>query len=300
MYLSHFRLQEYPFSLTPDPAFFFETAAHRDALNVLQAALRIGEGFIKVTAEIGLGKTLLCRLLLRQLGDSFVTAYIPDPMLSPHSLRIALAGELGVSPHMFRTDERLLRGIQKTLLANATQKKRTVLLIDEAHQLTPKTLESVRLLTNLETEKSKLLQVVIFGQPELDRRLVQPGLRQLRQRISFECTLAPLTAADTSVYVAHRMTLAGAPAPVFNDAALRGIYAATRGTPRLINLVCHKSLLAAFGGGGKIVLPKHVKRAVADSKLALGNRPHARSRWWPTGFGLPTPRLPGTFAESAR
>ena len=299
MYLSHFRLQEYPFSLTPDTAFFFETAAHRDALNVLHAALRIGEGFIKVTAEIGLGKTLLCRLLLRELDDSFVTAYIPDPLLSPHSLRVALAEELGVSPRQFKTDERLLRGIQKTLLANAKRGQRTVLLIDEAHQLEPKTLESVRLLTNLETEKSKLLQVVIVGQPELDRRLQQPGLRQLRQRISFECTLAPLTEVDTRVYVAHRMALAGAPEPVFSDAALHGIYAATRGTPRLINLICHKALLAAFGGGGNSVLPTHVKRAVADSKLALGNR-RRTSWWWPTGIDLPALRRPMPFAESAR
>lgn len=300
MYLTHFGLKEFPFSLTPDTAFFFESAAHRDALNVLHAALRFGEGFIKVTAEIGLGKTLLCRLLLRQLDAGFTTAYVPDPLLSPHSLRVALAEELSVSPRLFGTDEQLLRGIQKKLLGIAKRGRRTVLLIDEAHQLAPKTLESVRLLTNLETEKAKLLQVVIIGQPELDRRLLQPCLRQLRQRISFECTLEPLSAVDTGVYVAHRMARAGAAkAAVFSDAAIRKIYAATGGTPRLINLLCHKSLLAAYGGGGATVQPIHVKRAIVDSPLALGGPIPGKSSWWPTSLALPTWRRPGLATSRA-
>lgn len=280
MYLKHFGFNELPFSLTPDTGFFFETASHGEALNTLHAALRLGEGFIKVTAEIGLGKTLLCRLLLRQLDDRFVTAYVPDPLLSPHSLRVALAEELSVDFDRNGTDEQLLRGIQQQLVANSTAGRQTVLLIDEAHQLATDTLESVRLLTNLETEKSKLLQVVIIGQPELDRRLEQPQLRQLRQRISFDCTLKPLGLADTAVYIAHRLSRAGnPPAPQFCERAVKQIFNASRGTPRLINMLCHKSLLAAYGSGEPNVLASHAKRAVADSRATLGLSGSGHSGW---------------------
>lgn len=288
MYLSHFGFHEYPFSLTPDTDFFYKSASHRDALNVLRTALHMGEGFIKVTAEIGLGKTLLCRLLLRNLDANFVTAYIPDPLLSPHSLRVALAEELSIPLDAFRTDEQLLRGIQQRLIANAERGQRTVVLIDEAQQLAPNTLESVRLLTNLETEKSKLLQVVIVGQPELDRRLKQPELRQLRQRISFECFLRPLDADDTRVYIAHRVSRAGAQtAALFSSAAARKIYAASRGTPRLINMLCHKALLAAFGRGETTVRASHAKRAIADSLSTLNATQVRRARRGLFGLTLP-------------
>lgn len=300
MYLSHFELREFPFSLTPDTDFFFESAAHRAALNTLHAALRIGEGFIKVTAEIGLGKTLLCRLLLRELDEHYVTAYIPDPLLSPHSLRVALAEELRVSPKLFKTDEQLLRGIQRKLLNSAASGKRAVLLIDEAHQLEFKTLESVRLLTNLETEKAKLLQVVIIGQPELDRRLMEPSLRQLRQRITFDCTLGPLSAEDAGVYIEHRLAKAGARSPfLFSPGAVRAIYRASGGTPRLINMLCHKALLAAYGGGGTTVQTRHAKRAVADSRLAIGTAAGRTRRWWPFGPGRASWRGGRLAAERA-
>ncbi|NND60643.1 MAG: AAA family ATPase, partial [Gammaproteobacteria bacterium] len=178
MYLEHFGFRELPFSLTPDTEFFFGSAHHRDVLNVLRVALRSGEGFIVVSAEIGLGKTLLCRLLLRELDDEFTTAFIPDPQLSPRALRIALAEELGVNLRSSWTEEQVLRHVQRELMSQARSGRKVLLLLDEAHQLPPQTLESVRLLTNLETEKSKLLQVVLFGQPELDRRLLHPTLRQ--------------------------------------------------------------------------------------------------------------------------
>lgn len=282
MYLDHFGLTEYPFSLTPDTEFFFESASHRDALNTLHAALRLGEGFNKVTAEIGLGKTLLCRLLLRELDESFVTAYVPDPLLSPHSLRFALARELAVATPDHCSDEQLLRAITERLLSIAQGGRRTVLLIDEAHQLPRDTLESVRLLTNLETEKSKLLQVVIIGQPELDRRLREPGLRQLRQRIGFDCTLQPLTAADTATYIEHRTALARASrGDLFATGAVERIFRASRGTPRLINMLCHKALLAAFGSGARQVGSVHARRAIADSAAALGASRGGERRWWP-------------------
>ena len=283
MYLSHFGFSEPPFSLTPDTDFFFESASHAEALNTLHAALRLGEGFIKVTAEIGLGKTLLCRLLLRQLDDHFVTAYVPDPLLSPRALRVALAEELSLAVASGDTDAQLLGAVQRQLLANAADGRRTVLVIDEAHQLASDTLESVRLLTNLETEKAKLLQVVVVGQPELDRRLAQPALRQLRQRISFDCTLQPLNLADTGTYIAHRLARASnGQKPVFTDAAVAAIFKASRGTPRLINMLCHKALLAAWGTGVRCVDGSHARRAIADSQSAVravgANRPPWR-RW---------------------
>ena len=290
MYLEHFGLNEYPFSLTPDTDFFFESAGHRDALNTLHAALRLGEGFNKVTAEIGLGKTLLCRLLLRELDDSFVTAYVPDPLLSPRSLRAALARELSIEGDDDWQDERLLHAIQSRLVDIAKHGRRTVLLIDEAHELPRETLESVRLLTNLETEKSKLLQVVIIGQPELDRRLGEPGLRQLRQRIGFACTLQPLTASDTATYIGHRASRAGArAAPLFSAAAVAHIFRASRGTPRLVNLLCHKSLLVAFGNGAAQVSVTHARRAASDSLAALGSLRGQQPRWWRFGRLLAAP-----------
>lgn len=287
MYLEHFGFREFPFSLTPDTDYFFANGTHRDVLNVLHLALRSGEGFIAVSAEIGLGKTLLCRLLLRELDAEFTTAYIPDPLLSPRSLRVALAAELDIGVPENSTGENLLRRIQHHLLTEAAAGRRVVLLLDEAHQLPPETLEAVRLLTNLETEKSKLLQVVLFGQPELDRRMADPSLRQLRQRIGFHCSLAPFDRDATATYVAHRLRVAGSQLdPVFSASALNAIHDASAGTPRLINMLCHKALMAAFGCGDRAVNATHARRAISDSghAVATGSPIRARlARWLSRG-----------------
>jgi MSHA biogenesis protein MshM len=197
MYREFFKLREHPFSLTPDTDFWFGAAGHRDAMNVLCAMLRLGEGFIKVSGEIGLGKTLLCRQLLKELDNQFLTAYIPDPQLSPYGLVCAVADEIGAGTLNENARDRLMTFIRNRLLYLAQQGKRVVLVIDEAHQLPDVTFETLRLLTNLETEKYKLLQVVIVGQPELDIRLAQPSMRQLNQRISFTCTLSPMSFSAT-------------------------------------------------------------------------------------------------------
>ncbi|MBT8143585.1 MAG: AAA family ATPase, partial [Gammaproteobacteria bacterium] len=281
MYLEHFGFRELPFSLTPDTEFFFGSAHHRDVLNVLRVALRSGEGFIVVSAEIGLGKTLLCRLLLRELDDEFTTAFIPDPQLSPRALRIALAEELGVNLRSSWTEEQVLRHVQRELMSQARSGRKVLLLLDEAHQLPPQTLESVRLLTNLETEKSKLLQVVLFGQPELDRRLLHPTLRQLRQRVGFHCTLQPLDRDATAVYIAHRVNVAGARIdPLFSPSAVRRIHNASGGTPSVINVLWHKSLMAAFGSGDYVVNRHHAQRAVADSLIMVGAADSGHVPWW--------------------
>ena len=229
-------------------------------------ALRSGEGFIKVTGEVGLGKTLICRKLLNGLGDDFVTAYIPNPHLSPASMRFALAEELGLDPSGTSTQEQLLRLIAQRLLELARAGKRVVLCLDEAQELPDQTLEAVRLLTNLETEKFKLLQVVLFGQPELEQRLAQPHLRQLKQRITFSHVLLPLTRAAADDYVNHRLRVAGyRGAPLFTAPALDAIYAASNGTPRLINVLCHKALLSAFGPGAHQVVARHARAAIEDT-----------------------------------
>ncbi|HET7587064.1 MAG TPA: AAA family ATPase [Gammaproteobacteria bacterium] len=268
MYLEHFGLKTYPFSLTPDTEFFFASPTHREALNVLLVALRGGEGFIKVTGEVGLGKTLLCRQLLNALGDGFVTAYVPNPHLSAASMRLALACELGLKrPRNAYTQQDLLTWLNAALLRLASHRRQVVLCLDEAQQLPDETLEAVRLLTNLETEKRKLLQVVLFGQPELDRRLAERHLRQLKQRITFSYRLAPMDRPMMADYVAHRLRVAGYRGPsLFSAGALKRLYKASGGTPRLVNVLCHKSLMAAFGPGADRVDGRAMRNAIRDTE----------------------------------
>lgn len=267
MYREFFKLREHPFSLTPDTDFWFDAAGHRDAMNVLCAMLRLGEGFIKVTAEIGLGKTLLCRKLLKELDNQFLTAYIPDPQLSPYGLICAVADEIGAGMPDEYVRDRLMTQIRHRLLSLAEQGRRVVLVIDEAHQLPDVTLETLRLLTNLETEKFKLLQVVIVGQPELNFRLAQPGMRQLNQRISFSCTLSPMSFAATAGYIFHRIHVADCRSELrFTDSAIRQICKASQGIPRIINVLCHKALMVAYGRGEQRITQLHVQRAIEDTE----------------------------------
>lgn len=275
MYEAHFGFRHAPFGLTPDTRFYFSSPTHQEALNTLLVALRSGEGFLKVTGEIGLGKTLLCRQLLSSLGPGFVTAYVPNPAVTPRALFQAVADELGCTGGGHRPDE-LLKAINHRLLENARRGLRTVLVVDEAQALTDHTLEAIRLLTNLETETYKLLQVVLFGQPELDQRLARPELRQLRQRITFTYRLQPLSREQLGAYVRHRLEVAGTSDPaLFGDDALRVLYRASRGIPRLANILCHKSLLAAFGPGRTRVDRSAALAAVSDTDsvtLPLGAR----------------------------
>jgi MSHA biogenesis protein MshM len=267
MYLQHFGLREYPFSLTPDTGFFFRYGSHQAAHNVLLVALRAGEGFIKVTGEVGTGKTLLCRLLLKTLGEDFVTAYIPNPFLTPAALHMALADELGIGYPRNLGQHRLLKLINDRLIELNAAGRRVVLLLDEAQTLPQPSMEALRLLTNLETEKYKLLQVVLFGQPELDQRLAQSDLRQLRQRITFAHQLSPIDRSGFEGYIAHRLHIAGYQGPtLFRTDALTALYQASRGIPRLINILCHKALLAAYGRGESQVQPLHVRMAALDTE----------------------------------
>ncbi|MDQ2069878.1 ExeA family protein [Natronospira bacteriovora] len=280
LYLPHFGLNEYPFSLTPDTGFYYDSRPHQEALNVLLVALRSGEGFLKVTGEVGLGKTLLCRMLLDALREEAITAYIPNPHLSPASMRLAVARELGIHVNEGLSQEQLLQVIQDRLLLLARDNRPVILVLDEAQQLPEATLEAIRLLTNLETEKRKLIQVVMFGQPELDERLSRPSVRQLRQRITFSYRLLPLDRAAIEDYVRHRLRVAGyRGAPLFTAAAIRGLYRGSAGTPRLINVLAHKALMAAWGEGADQIRAGHVRRAIADTE---GAPPRGSRRFsWP-------------------
>lgn len=294
MYREFFKLREHPFSLTPDTDFWFDAAGHRDAMNVLLAMLRLGEGFIKVSAEIGLGKTLLCRQLLKELDSEFITAYVPDPQLSPYGLICAVADEIGGGTEEQYAKDRVMTFIRTRLLSLAEQGKRVVLVIDEAHQLPEITFETLRLLTNLETEKFKLLQVVIVGQPELNTRLSQPSMRQLNQRISFSCSLSPMSLKATAGYIFHRIRVADCRSKLrFTDDAIRQICKSSGGIPRVINVLCHKSLMVAYGRGDFRITTEHVERAVDDTDLA------SRSGSWRNPFatmrGLLFPPPRGSF-----
>ncbi len=265
MYLEHFHLNELPFSITPDTTFFMNRSGYQDALNVLLITLRSGEGFIKVTGEVGVGKTLLCRMLLRSLGPEYVTAYIHNPYLKPDSLLFAIADELNV-PYTERVSQyTLLKLITNTLMKLHEEGKHVVVCLDEVQAMPVKTLETLRLLTNLETEKSKLIQVVLFGQPELDSLLNQPSIRQLKQRITFSYRLLPLNRIAVNKYIQHRLHIAGYPDDrLFSRKAIDRIYKHSGGIPRLINIIGHKSLLSAYGEGGRRVTHKHVAQAVED------------------------------------
>lgn len=265
MYLEHFHLNELPFSITPDTTFFMNRSGYQDALNVLLITLRSGEGFIKVTGEVGVGKTLLCRMLLRSLAPEYVTAYIHNPYIKPDSLLFAIADELNV-PYTERVSQyTLLKLLTNTLMKLHEEGKRVVVCLDEVQAMPVKTLEVLRLLTNLETEKSKLIQVVLFGQPELDSLLNQPSIRQLKQRITFAYRLLPLNRIAVNKYIQHRLHIAGCQDDqLISRKAIDQIYKYSGGIPRLINIIGHKSLLSAYGEGNRRVTHKHVAQAVED------------------------------------
>lgn len=269
MYKAHFGLRELPFGITPDTSFFFACTNYQEALNTLIVATHHGEGFIKITGEVGIGKTLLCRKFMSTLDKDFVTAYIPNPLLEPRTLMLALADELEIPQDQNVDQHQLLKAINHRLLVLAHEGKRVVLCLDEAQAMPLETLEALRLLTNLETEKRKLLQIVMFGQPELDRKLEQEAIRQLNQRVTFHYHLGPLSREDLEYYVSHRLSVAGyTGSRLFDRGAVRALYAASGGLPRLVNVLAHKALMLAYGQGKQQVVARHVKAAARDTGAA--------------------------------
>jgi MSHA biogenesis protein MshM len=299
MYLQHFGLHEAPFSLTPDTSFFFACSSYQEALNTLLVAVRNGEGFIKITGEVGSGKTLLCRKFLSALNQGrqsttligtqdqsvpaapaarFITAYIPNPYLEPRALLLALVDEFRLPIGKDADQHQLLKGLTGTLLECARNGPRVLVCLDEAQAMPLESLEVLRLLTNLESEKRKLLQVVLFGQPELDDHLSHHSVRQLRQRISFQYDLKGLRKDELDRYLRHRLSVAGfSGETLFSKSAVAKLQRHTGGIPRLVNIVAHKALMLAFGDGLQQVLVRHVRDAAADT-------PEVRRDWRSFGF----------------
>ena len=276
MYRAHFGLRESPFGLTPDTSFAFSCNAHQEALNTLVVATSSGEGFIKITGEVGTGKTLLCRRFLSTLDERCITAYIPNPSLDSRGLMVALADELRLRLEPGADQHQLLKQLNHALLDFAREGRRVVVCLDEAQAMPLETLEALRLLSNLETEKRKLLQVVLFGQPELDDKLGHESVRQLRQRITFQSHLGTLTRRELELYVAHRLRIAGYTGHrLFTASAVAQLYRCSRGVPRLVNVIANKALLLVYAEGEYEVRKRHVRLAAKDTPAAC--RP---SRWW--------------------
>lgn len=276
MYLTHFGLVERPFGITPDTEYAYSLASHQEALNTLLIALKSGEGFTKITGEVGTGKTMLCRRFLATLGEEYISAYLPNPgLLTPHSLLMAVADELGLRLESGEQQFQLIKHINQRLLDLADEGKTVVFCVDEAQAAPLESLEALRLLSNLETEKRKLLHLVLFGQPELDVKLADPSVRQLLQRIAFHHRMQGLRREELEQYLSHRLRVAGyRGSPIFSRPALRRLYQYSRGIPRLVNILAHKSLLAAFGEGKVVVGRSHVIEAVRDTE---GIKVHP---WW--------------------
>ncbi|MCD4698953.1 MAG: AAA family ATPase [Phycisphaerae bacterium] len=268
MYLNHYKLKELPFSVTPDPKFLFPTAQHRTALNHLLFGIRQRKGFVLLTGEVGAGKTTLCRKLLNNLGEDYHTALILNPKLTATQLLRSIVAEFGIDN---RCRDRLtcITRLNSFLLKVNDAGGGVVLIIDEAQDMSTELLETVRLLSNLETDSRKLLQIVLVGQPELRLKINSPALRQLAQRITVRYHLAAMNRTETAGYLHHRLLVAGGAGEVrFNEEAIDEIYNYSGGTPRLINAISDRTLLAGFLKGAGDLDGKTVRLAICDMKEA--------------------------------
>jgi len=276
MYAQYFGLSERPFSLAPDPRYLYLSDVHREALAHLLYGLGEGGSFVVLTGEVGTGKTTVCRALLEQLPAEVDVAMIFNPRLTSVELLSLVCDELQIPYAAGTTSLKVLvDALSRALLDAHARGRRTVLIIDEAQNLSTRVLEEIRLLTNLETTKEKLLQVILIGQPELADHLARPNLRQLAQRVTARYHLRPFTEEETQRYVAHRMEIAGQRQPIFTRLAIRTAHRLSHGIPRLLNTICDRALLGAYATGQTRVKEKVVRRA---AKEVLGRR-SLRRRW---------------------
>jgi general secretion pathway protein A len=265
MYLEYYGLSEMPFNITPDPKFLFLSPTHRDAIQHLKYGVEEKKGFIVLIGEVGCGKTTLCRQFLNELhGDDYDTALILNPRITETQLLKAILTELGETAKGRSTND-LVAQVNKVLLERIHAGRNIVLIVDECQNLSFEVLEQLRLLSNLETDKQKLLQIVLIGQPEFKEILNEERLRQLRQRILVNYELKPLDVDQVAHYIHHRITLAGGMGrPCFTNFAVRSICRASRGIPRLVNNLCDKALLAAFVRDSDEVGYWDVRRAIRE------------------------------------
>jgi len=266
MYTNFFGLNEKPFSITPDPRYLFMSERHGEALAHLVYGVTESGGFIQLTGEVGTGKTMLVRtLLLNRMPANANVAVVLNPQLSAREFLISICEELGVAVPKDRSSiKALIDALNKHLLEAHADGRRTILVVDEAQNLSPDVLEEVRLLTNLETAKQKLLQIILIGQEELRDLLARNDLRQLAQRITGRYHLEPLSRDETGDYIEHRLKVAGALGEVFDAGAKREVFRQSQGVPRLINVICDRALLGAYSGGNRRVNRRMIKRAAAE------------------------------------
>jgi general secretion pathway protein A len=271
MYNAYFGFREKPFKLVPNPEYLFLSRSHEEALAHLNYAISQGDGFVEITGEVGTGKTTLCRAFLESLDDQTVAAYIFNPKLGPKQLMRSISDEFGVQ---YRSDDTkdLIDKLNHFLLQKKHERKKVIIVVDEAQNLSKTVLEQLRLLSNLETNKEKLLQIILVGQPELAAMLDSHELRQIGQRISLRYQISPLTLKETQEYIQYRLNIASQKRlPLFDPAAIRLIYAYSKGIPRVINIACDRALIAAFG-----THQRQVTRRVAQTALSeMANRGRA-------------------------
>ncbi|MCC7486824.1 MAG: AAA family ATPase [Burkholderiales bacterium] len=282
MYYSHFGLNQAPFKITPNTEFFFAGGNRGPVLEALVYAVTHGEGIVKVTGEVGSGKTMLCHMLQARLPAHVDTVYIANPSVSPDEILRAIAFELQVPVGRDAPRIEVMQALQEVLVNRYAAGRRVVVFIEESQSMPLATLEEVRLLSNLETSSDKLLQIVLFGQPELDENLRQPNIRQLRERITHSFRLEPLAAPEIHEYLMFRLRTAGYRGPdLFPRGVVRRIAAASEGLSRRVNLIADKALLVAFSENTHTIKPRHIDAAVRDSEFSqrIARKPGVRFAW---------------------
>jgi MSHA biogenesis protein MshM len=278
MYLEHYGLERSPFKITPDTSLFYAGSKRGAALEALIYAIRSGEGIIKVVGEVGSGKTMLCRMLEIRLNTLLDVVYIANPSLSPDNILHVIAHELQLDVNNSSSKLDVMQKLQQHLLEKYAENRQVVVFVEEAQSMPVETLEEIRLLSNLETDESKLLQMVLFGQPELDEKLVQPQIRQLKERITHSFYLDPFPTRDTLDYLNFRLRAVGYRGPeIFNEKTAKAVEKCSGGLTRRINIIADKALMAAYSEGVHQISPQHINTAAIDSdfKKAVNLKP-----WW--------------------
>ena len=270
MYLEYFNLKSNPFTLIPDTKFFCDLSTHCDAIKIIKHCIENGEGFIKIIGEVGLGKTILCRKIIGLFDENYLVCYLPDPDLSPESLRVEIASKLGINISESENQHILINEIKSKLYELAQNRTKTIILVDEAQAMNDNTLEALRLITNIDDGEDKYLFVILVGQPELDQRLLVSHLRQLRQRITVNYYLESLSPTETDAYISRRLIVAGHKhGIIFTKKARNYLVKISRGVPRILNILCNKSLLVAYNDSNTFVNKSHVKVAEKETKAIL-------------------------------